>query len=281
MESIISKTVPDMLKYFEKHKKQDKDEVWEKKAEKLKLSKPRGKTWKDACEKYSKLLCEECLSEKGSVSEFHNIRLCQTCKRIDKYELICKTAAKSEYHLKDDDLDGLKYITTTNPNYKRKDMTLYAKKEIIEAFKEKYNIGEDDNISDKLFELDWKRLERGTKVKVTKQNNKQTRRNDLVAALNNVGLKLRNDSKLCKGYINGTLGRDNWTIPEIVNRMCQMNYLYKYCDMDNAFNKAKDEHDEELGAGYFPDEPLFDVAERIALRTKGGNYPAVWPWLNN
>lgn len=64
--------------------------------------------------------------------------------------------------------------------------------------------------------------------------------------------------------------------------MCQMKYLFEYCDMKKAFELAKVEQREDFCYGYIPNEPLFDLAERIALKNKNnGEYPIIWPWMIN
>lgn len=72
----------------------------------------------------------------------------------------------------------------------------------------------------------------------------------MVESLNKYKLQLREDSKLCQGYIDGTI--KDWTIDQIVERMCQMRFLYEYCDMDDAYQEAKSEQCDGFNAGYFP-----------------------------
>ena len=109
------------------------------------------------------------------------------------------------------------------------------------------------------------------------------RRTELIKALSKVGLELRSDSKLCDGWINNSITdyrrrTDNsWTIGSVVNRMCQMRYLFDYCNMDECLQIAYEEQQDELENGYFPDSSVFDDAEYLAL--KGNCYPKVFPWL--
>ena len=53
----------------------------------------------------------------------------------------------------------------------------------------------------------------------------------------------------------------------------QMKFLYEYCDIKKAFDKAKKER--QNGYCY---ESLFDMVEEMAIKEKGG-YPTVYPWL--
>ena len=141
---------------------------------------------------------------------------------------------------------------------------------------EKYGITP-EGIEDKLKELELLKADKSHKIANTKTVKKNTRKEQLVNALNEYKLKLRADSKLCTGYIDGTI--KEYSIQQIVNRMCQMKYLYDYCDMDGAYDEAKQSQREEINAGYFPDCSLFDEAEMIALHKNGGKYPAVYPWM--
>ncbi len=54
-------------------------------------------------------------------------------------------------------------------------------------------------------------------------------------------------------------------IQDIVERMCQMKYLFEYCHMDECKEKALEEQRETLEAGYIPDCSVFDEAEIMAL----------------
>jgi len=97
-------------------------------------------------------------------------------------------------------------------------------------------------------------------MRMTKINQKEKRKKKLKQVLKNSGLELRSDSKLCGGYIEGKI-KDK-TIPEIVERMCQVKYLFDYCDMKKYLHKYHN----------------FDKSERKILK-KYGEYPDEWPWL--
>ena len=62
----------------------------------------------------------------------------------------------------------------------------------------------------------------------------EERKKTLINALQTRGLKLRTDSVLSTNYINGS---DEFTIEHIVNVMCQMKYLYEYCNYKNILTK--------------------------------------------
>ena len=122
-----------------------------------------------------------------------------------------------------------------------------------------------------------------TNKHITNENNKNDqvhqinfetfRTTELSNKLSEYGLVIRDDSKLCKGYIDGSLDCD---LNDVANRMCQMKYLYEYCNMGSAFQKAKIEI-KKYGNGYNCHQELFDSAEDIALGHKA--YPTEWPWL--
>ncbi|EFA80718.1 hypothetical protein PPL_06304 [Heterostelium album PN500] len=81
----------------------------------------------------------------------------------------------------------------------------------------------------------------------------------LVDALAVFGLKLRSDSSLCRGFINGTLER-RWNIDSVVHEMCKMKYFFEYCNIQ----------------GYIRGRS-FDEAKDIVERKFG--IPNVWPWM--
>jgi hypothetical protein len=104
------------------------------------------------------------------------------------------------------------------------------------------------------------------------------RRSQLSSELKKVHVELRSDSKLCNGYIDGSL--DNWTISQIIKRMCEMKFLYEYCDMNAAYEKAKQNFYNSRYDRYerYNTQEIFEDAERIALRRSNG-YPKIFPWL--
>ena len=61
--------------------------------------------------------------------------------------------------------------------------------------------------------------------------------------------------------------------------MCEVKYLFDYCDMTSEIESARESQQEEWKAGYKPCESPFEAAEYTALKKKGGKYPKVWPWM--
>jgi hypothetical protein len=100
----------------------------------------------------------------------------------------------------------------------------------------------------------------------------QLSRNDreikLRKALSDMGLSYRYDSKLCGKYIIGTLGKD-WTLDKVVNRMCEVKYLYEYTPMKSYYAMNKNII------------TLEEAEELCMLQVTGCTKypPGLWPWL--
>jgi hypothetical protein len=105
---------------------------------------------------------------------------------------------------------------------------------------------------------------------------KDEREYELKIALGKVGLTLRNDSRLCSNYIENNEG----SIEFIVERMCQMKFLFDYHNMNYYIQKANEEQNETIEAGYFPDTSALDDAEYEVMKQYDFIYPKMWcfPW---
>jgi hypothetical protein len=114
--------------------------------------------------------------------------------------------------------------------------------------------------------------------KILKKEEKCLKRKVLLTkALTKAGLELREDSKLCKKYISGEIKENK---NNIVERMCQMRYLFEYCNMNECKEEAYNNQIEIFNAGYFPDCSVFEEAEFIALdKYSNGKYPKIFPWM--
>ena len=106
------------------------------------------------------------------------------------------------------------------------------------------------------------------------EQTEETRRKELITELAKYKLKLRSDSKLCKNYIRSA---DN-SITYVVRRMCEMKYLFDYCDMRKELESVEKEHIQTLEWGYIPDAGVFQEAEANIIE-RIGSYPGVWPWM--
>jgi hypothetical protein len=225
--------------------------------------------------------CDE--TKKLSKDKARDFYLCSVCKESIEYKLICKSHIKNEYFITEKEMEGCEFFIIERGRFP--DMTLYALKDVIDRFALNYDIDSKNMnaINRKKDELQniktQKQIERKKKSEQKKKLITEHRKKELVKALDEYGLKLRNDSKLCNGYIDGSI--KDWSIDGIVERMCQMKYLYDYCNMDECYDEAYEEQQEEYEAGYYPDCSVFEQAEMIALEKYGnkGKYPEEWPWL--
>ena len=99
------------------------------------------------------------------------------------------------------------------------------------------------------------------------------RKRQLKNELERMGLILRNDSVLCNEYIEGI---SEYSIEYIVQTMCEMKYLYEYCDMKVCKKKARATADMTY---YYPGM-ISDIATKAALdKYSNGKFPDVFPWL--
>ena len=216
-------------------------------------------------------LCVEC-NNIGKKNTTLNLILCNNCKNLNKYTLITKTNSKKFYYLKDSDISNLKSFTK-NTSYGLG--TFYIKSDIINSFCNKYNtdINNYQKVIDNIInEKDIKR-EKQLENRINKKNK---RKQMLINKLNSRGVSFRNDSVLCENFINGD---KSLNINDVVNRMCQMKYLFKYCHMNKCKDEAYEKQQEVLEAGYFPDCSVFDDAEYLALKKYSNNkYPDIFPW---
>lgn len=100
-----------------------------------------------------------------------------------------------------------------------------------------------------------------------------TRKVELTLALKDVGVELRKDSKLCRKYIQDGDG----DVECITKRMCEMKYLFEYCNIREVVKHLETEYCIILENGDIPDFDVFSEAEQIVLHKVQG-YPKVFPW---
>lgn len=101
-------------------------------------------------------------------------------------------------------------------------------------------------------------------------NTSQNRKKELVKALSEMKLELRSDSKLCKKYID----TGDYDINYVVERMCQMKYLYEYCDFKKMLDAVSEDYNDD-----YENLGVFDKAEKLVLE-EIGDYPDIYPWMN-
>ena len=103
------------------------------------------------------------------------------------------------------------------------------------------------------------------------------RHKELEEALKNVGLTIRRDSKLCAGYINGSI---NFSIKQVVQRVCEVHFLYNYMNLKSYLNQIYESNRElrYICGDDFGSYNTFDEAEETCMR--GRTFPKIWPWLS-
>lgn len=97
-------------------------------------------------------------------------------------------------------------------------------------------------------------------------------------------LKMRSDSTLCKKYIDGTLDKE-WTHEKVAHKMCEMKYLFDYCNMRQELYQVPDEwiRNTEKNIRDGSDKTVYLVSPRFQYAKENilltiGDFPIVWPW---
>ena len=107
------------------------------------------------------------------------------------------------------------------------------------------------------------------------------RKDELIKSLTVRGLEFREDSKLCLKYINK---ETELSLDTIVQRLCEMKYLYDYCDFEKIktnvyFNLKKKNKDKDIPINT---NKVALIAKKIALKKFSNNiYPVKFPWEVN
>ena len=99
-------------------------------------------------------------------------------------------------------------------------------------------------------------------------------------ALADVQLSIRQDSDLCWNYI--LHNHSTFSVQDIVQRLCQAEYLHKYCDFQqgyiNAQNIAKTRYHQGLLP--LPKQQWHDLINSEVLKTTPTQkFPEKWPWM--
>jgi hypothetical protein len=223
-------------------------------------------------------LCEDCQDPKTTYHRTLEKYLCEECSESDDNTLICKSTAKQKYFLTEKDLEDIEYYEVDNPHWRcASSMKLYTRADILEKFYDKYNANS-DNEEQKRKDLEKNRKKRSIVRLNTKELKRKKRKQKLTEALKEYKLKIRADSSLCEQYINGTL--KGWNLDKIVKRLCQMHYLFNYCNIQKYINIVKeDRQQEKRWNGYYDGSvSVVDEAEELILK-KIKKYPTVWPWM--
>lgn len=198
----------------------------------------------------------------------NDIKICYNCCKEHNL-FICKSDAKKKYLLKDSDLDNVMYISRQHSVWSKISMMLYLVNDIIKVSKKKHNI---KTKKDLLFFLNNKlkiKEEKKGKLNKNKLQIINERGNKLKQKLDEYGLTLRTDSKLCSQYINHGIGN----IEEIVKTMKGMEFLYNNTNYHELMGKElKNEIRECKMYGDRLDEDEIDKIRESVKKTCVNNY---------
>ena len=220
----------------------------------------------------------ECIECKNKCNFYTTLDMyvCTNCKNLDKYHIITKTNTKLIYLLKDTDLTDLKqYFGKTRYGV----ATYYIKDDIENYAIVKYNTTRDnlyptlENIKKEKDEI---KREKQNKILIKKNKEKEIRKTKLLSELKKNKINFRNDSMLCKQYIEGS---KDFSLDEVVQRMCEMKYLYEYCYMSRIKKQVYRKYLQELSQGIVNEYTVSTRAEKMALdKYSNGSFPKIYPW---
>ena len=210
------------------------------------------KTWKSIVLKYCHKLCDNCGTFFGSYNDFFIIYLCSKCDKLEKYKLICKSTAKTEYLLKDSHLENISGFSVQNPHYRNASpMILYKLCDIKQLSTIIYNDIEK--------EKETRRLSR--EKRSNNKNKKILDRNTiLIDTLTKTGLTYR-DNYTCSRFIEGKTNdcfeyTGAPTLKDTVNKMFELEFLYTKTNyqqiLSNMFDNAKKDR-RDYGERYDPE----------------------------
>lgn len=235
----------------------NKNNLWENDLNKFAQGLPRQFNFVSygiTCIKYYNSLCFYCMDKTYSLNDFYKLPICKKCQE-QHLPMITKTMAKTYYLLTDKQLIKLPFITKRNGYggltslFLKKDIELLAPIDLEDKLKIKE--------------------ERSTIRKQKKDERLNKRRQELTNELKKYGLHIREDSKLCQGYIDGSLDK-GWTLNKVVSMCREMNWLYTKTNykklLDKALKKAQYEDDEyyNFNETYYEVEPT--IREEVKKR---------------
>lgn len=229
-------------------------------------------------------LCFEILNKRSQLFFNHKKADYNALKAYNDYieenegELINLTRAKEYINQKN--LNKLEYIRKQNPYYKSgPEMKLYDIREVIrECIKE--NKGWNNYIKKQE-----NKKEQKTKRIIKKDSKKIERKKEIIEELKKYKMELRDDSMLCKMYIEGV--KMKYSLNEIVDIMCLMKYWFEYVDVSirNRLNNDRRRDQRELEECW----DLDDAHEMYHEKWKRREFheiildyikkPNEWPWM--
>jgi hypothetical protein len=226
----------------------------------------------NACHNVLKGLCGLCYLERGHYSNFYKFKICPTCRVLPEYKTLEINDIRDYYLLKDKELYALNQIYNYDSNYKPRPANdamggglLFLEKDILQICYKKYNTDK-ENLQKELERLRSLKIEASLKKTAERENKKKATaikyNEDLRLALIKYKITAQ-DEEQYSVYNYGY----HYYIPEgYVIRICQIKYLFEYCDIKR---KLDINHDEET----------FEMAENYVLSKIGNKYPSIFPWL--
>lgn len=184
---------------------------------------------------------------------------------------ICASKCVNDWRVSLKQLETLNYTEARNIHNRSNPMKMYLLCEILKLCVKRHNSVENMLIyQEKLLNRKntqrQKRIEAMNKENEIKLENQKHRQNLLEKSLNDVKLSIRDDSRLCRLYIEYG-DKCEYNLESVVKRVCEIHYLFNYVpkflvEYNKYVNKV----------GYY------DVVE-LAEYNCDVKYPEKWPWL--
>jgi hypothetical protein len=145
---------------------------------------------------------------------------------IKEKKRISKTEAKKQFMLKDNDLEGLKSYQFTHEIYKNK-LTYYNAKDLYYKAIQKYGLLEFEKKIEKREDCLLKNIIKRENEEANLELLIDSRKKELINQLKENNLEFREDSKICKDYIqNGNNAK--YKVYDIVNIMRENKFLHEH-----------------------------------------------------
>lgn len=180
-------------------------------------------------------LCIDCFVPTSFQDEEKDF-ICSWCSKHDGR--ITKKRAKEEFLFNENEIDRIEHNLARNPRFRcASPMKLFTISVLMKEVENKY-----PNLTDfaakkhhrvlrrlRLDDLKKKRVQKAVELR-------EKRRRDLIQALREVGMVMRSDSKLCQGYIYGTLD-SAWSLEDVVSMCQEMRWLYEHTPYPDELNQ--------------------------------------------
>lgn len=111
-----------------------------------------------------------------------------------------------------------------------------------------------------------------------KAEERTVREEELQVALSELGLTLREDSTLCRNYIEYGDKADISNVDLIAHRMAETRYLHEYCNFNLGYNLARGVI-RYLNGPMPPPQWQETIRQCVLLTSNAGEFPPSWPWL--